>query len=282
MAALFQVIITLCGYQRPLWRKLPSTSKQCQAFWVWPAIGAKLGLRCLKSSSESVHKAVKPNIQFLPSGAKQTYLVGPIPWGTLKQSLNDALQELGWEAKVLQAVPAGKDFRGVLWRVHALMPPPKNILHLESGEAVITRVDQPLVAEGNGGNAVLGSTASVNFVRKATEGVEGSIDSIFVNDPWASYKAPVVAPMHVPDALASLEQKVVSSVMAKLPRESMEVDEDRCDRVGRLEAKVQELHEQHGRMQAVIQDQGHTQQAQMVSNADAVPSPASTFGKGGG
>ena len=228
-------------------------------------VGAKLGLRCWKNASESVHMAVKPDIQYLPSGAKQTYMVGPIPWGTLKQSLNAALQQLGWEAKVLQAVPAGRDFQGVLWRVHALSPPPTTVLHLSSGEAVITRVDHPAIASSNGGNAVLGSNASVNFVRKGSELSDRGVDRIFLEDPWASYKAPIAPPVHVPDALASLEQKVVSSVMAKLPREAMEIDtEQGVDRVGALEAKVQELHEQHTRMQSVIQEQGHTQQAQMV------------------
>ncbi len=228
-------------------------------------IGAKLGLRCKQHDSAQVHAAVKPDIQYLPSGAKQTYLVGPVPWGTLKQSLNDALQEIGWEAKVLQATPAGKEFQGVMWRVHALMPPPKTILHLSSGEALITRVDNPIVAGGGSGNAVLGSSASVNIVKKGVDNSERGVDQIFVNDPWAAYQAPVVPPVHIPDALASLEQKVLTSVMSKLPKDSMEVDESLCsDRVGILEAKVQELHEQQTRMQSVIQDQGNNQQAQMM------------------
>ena len=228
-------------------------------------VGAKLGLRCRQCDSERVHKAVKPDIQFLPSGAKQTYMVGPVPWGTLKQSLNEALQTLGWEAKVLQAMPAGKDFKGVLWRVHALSPPPTSILHLADGEAVITRVDVPSQPGQSFCNAVLGSNASVKYVKKGNEQGDRGVDQVFANDPWAAYKAPVVPPMHVPDALASLEQKVLSSAIAKLPRESMEVDGEGClDRVGVLEAKVQELHEQQSRMQTVIQENGNNQQAQMV------------------
>ena len=192
-------------------------------------------------------------------------MVGPVPWGTLKQSLNEALQTLGWEAKVLQAMPAGKDFKGVLWRVHALSPPPTSILHLTDGEAVITRVDVPSQSGQSFCNAVLGSNASVKYVKKGNEQGDRGVDQVFANDPWAAYKAPVVPPMHVPDALASLEQKVLSSVIAKLPRESMEVDGEGClDRVGVLEAKVKELHEQQSRMQTVIQENGNNQQAQMV------------------
>lgn len=145
--------------------------------------------------------------------------------------------------------------QGVLWKVHALSPPPTSVIHLEAGEAVITRVDAPPSVGQGFSNAVLGSTASVQFVRKPQEPSDRGVDKVFVNDPWASYKSHVV----------SLEQKVISSVIAKLPRETMEVDDTGClDRVGVLEAKVQELHEHQVKMQAVVQEQGNNQQAQMA------------------
>ncbi len=88
-------------------------------------LGNKYGLRCKHKDSPTVHAEVKPHTQFLPSGTKAIYLVGPVPWGTLKASLTSAFKEFGWECRPLNAIPAGKEVRGVMWKVQAVTPPPE-------------------------------------------------------------------------------------------------------------------------------------------------------------
>ena len=231
-------------------------------------IAGKYGLRCLADDSQNIHSAVKPDSPYLPSGTKLTFLVGPVPWGTLKQSLVSAFKELNWEARPLQAVPAGRDFNGVMWKVHALEVPPQNVLYLDTGEAVITRVDQKVYQPTPSVKPVLGSIASVNLATRSANG-QSKPDPIQLNDPWAAYngkigKAPAPAVV-APDAISALEKKITSSVIAQLPKDNMELDGDfNTVRVDRLESQVQVLHDQQAKLQSLINDNAATQQAQLV------------------
>lgn len=232
-------------------------------------LGMKLGVRCLVADSSAVHQATKPDSQFLPGGAKQSYLIGPVPWGTLKQSLNEAFNDMGWKARAVQAIPAGRAVEGVLWKIQSTQPPPEKVIKLASGDAVITRVDLPSPPKP-GAKVILGSAASKNLVHKGSD--EGKnfppgVDGIFAEDPWAKYKAitPVAMPAKsiVPDHLAGLEQKVVDKVLARLPKESMEVDTDaNASRVDVLEAQVQQLHDQQQQLHLAVQESNRTHQAQ--------------------
>ena len=227
-------------------------------------IAGKYGLRCLAVDSHHVHSAVKPDSPYLPSGTKLTFLVGPVPWGTLKQSLVSASEEMKWEARPLQAVPAGRQFTGVMWKVHALHPPPCNVLHLATGEAVITRVDSQISQPTSNVKPALGSMASVNLTTKTSDAQRA--DPIQLNDPWAAYRSKS-SPQAVvaPDALAALEKKLTTSIMAQLPKDNMELDGDyNTARVDRLESQVQALNEQQNKLQTLLHDNATTQQAQIV------------------
>ena len=104
-------------------------------------VGNRFGLRCKVEHAASLHQALKPGSAFLPSGRKQQYLVGPVPYGTIKDSLGKALVESGWIARPVQAVPASKNVDGVMWKVQSVEPPPTNVLQLAHGEVLISRLD---------------------------------------------------------------------------------------------------------------------------------------------
>ena len=225
-------------------------------------LGSKFGLRCYQKDSQTVHQEVKPNTQFLPSGAKAVYLVGPVPWGTLKTSLSTAFQEFGWACRPLNAIPAGRDVPGIMWKVQSVSPPPRNVLHLQGGDAVITRWDQPQTQAHEASFPVIGSTQSKQLVAKSAGG-KGQ-DMLQLNDPWASYgKALRPPPAPAGDVIANLEQKVVTQVMAKIAK-PMECDDDTTQqRVHDLEAKVQALHDHQTRLQAAVNDHASNHQAQL-------------------
>ena len=67
---------------------------------------------------------------------RQLYLVGPLPFGIVRQSLVEALRELGWSARPLHALPAARNVTGVMWKVQSTSVPPKSVLALKDGEAV--------------------------------------------------------------------------------------------------------------------------------------------------
>ena len=91
-------------------------------------MGNKLGVRCAMQDAEYIHRAVKPSSSFLPAGRKLFFLLGPVPFGTLKQSVCDAVASIGWQARPVQPVPTSSQVEGVLWKVQSVGPPPQNII----------------------------------------------------------------------------------------------------------------------------------------------------------
>ena len=82
------------------------------------------------------------------------------------------------------------------------------------------------------------------------------LDPLQSFDPWACSSKPTV---HGPGPVEEFERKLVEAVIAKLPKESMEVDgtsDESTARVEVLERQVQELREgQHG-LHAMMVEQG--------------------------
>jgi len=58
-------------------------------------LGTKLGLRCRVEFAAALSAKIRPEQVFLPQGDKLTFLVGPMPYGTLKSSLTKAMSENG-------------------------------------------------------------------------------------------------------------------------------------------------------------------------------------------
>ena len=67
------------------------SSRQLQTFWVQRDLVISLGVRCKASFAEQVHGCIKPGGSFLPPGKKSLYLLGPLPFGTVRDSLIELL-----------------------------------------------------------------------------------------------------------------------------------------------------------------------------------------------
>ena len=106
---------------------------------------------------------------------------------------------------------------------------------------------------------------------------QAKVDTLQLHDPWedAHKKRSAGGPAPgLPDPVVALEQKVVESVLAKLPKANMEVDSAANEdamiaRVDLLERKVNELHDGQCRIQAVVTEQGkqHGHQIQRLETA---------------
>lgn len=228
-------------------------------------LGTKWGLRCLASDASKLHEAVKPDSEFLPAGQRQLYLVGPLPFGIVRQSLVEALRELGWSARPLHALPAARNVTGVMWKVQSTSVPPKSVLALKDGEAVITRFDQVPVVE-QVARPVIGSSATVNMCKSFTAVDKQKIDPFQVNDPWAKPSSvdAVMETAGVGDVVASLEQRVVDSVLSQLPKQSAGACEVASSRVEVLEKQVLQINQQQQQLHQAMQEQSVAQQSQLA------------------
>ena len=205
-------------------------------------LGAKVGLRRRTEHAAEVFAKLRPGHTFLPPGKRQTFLVGPFPFGTLQASVAKALQSAGWTAKPVQAVPAKSHVQGLMFRVQSVDDPPVKV-RMAHGDVMFAREDdvsQPARTEPK----VVATSATESFVPKACE-----VDLIQKNDPWA--KAASKLPQkpqtfQIGNPLEDMTQKVVAEVLAQLPKPGMEVDDDaNVDRrVSQLESQVQDLQNQ--------------------------------------
>ena len=222
-------------------------------------MGLRYGLRCRTEHAASLHESVKPTSNFLPQGRKRYYLVGPVPYGTIKSSMAEALLSVGWKIRPLQTVATPKQIDGIMWKVQSTDEPPRSVIQLEHGEVLVTKLEDPHVTT----EATVQVVGSDRTKQLCSTNAKGR-DPLQQFDPWASWGKSVNTTMSAPVAeepLANLEKKVLESVMAKLPKETMEVDGD-----GAVDRRFQDLEQrvlglQDGQQQLAnrIQEQGATQ-----------------------
>lgn len=111
-------------------------------------LGAKMGLRCKTQDAERLFADIRPGNVFLPVDKQSTWLIGPFPYGTVKSSIADALQSLGWQARPIQAMSAGLSTPGMMYKLQACTPPPCNKLSMSHGDVLVSRLDEDVNYSG--------------------------------------------------------------------------------------------------------------------------------------
>ena len=229
-------------------------------------IGDRFGLRVLASQAASVHKVVRPDAVYLSQGVRQTFLIGPIPYGTDRKALSRALLKVPWEAKPLQPITAVEGQKGVMWTVVAVQEPPQNIVQMAHGEVVITRQKDQVEQKQNPSKPVAApSTISLCGMQART----GQVDPWLKLDPWGGYQPTVKQDAHqtelavANESLRQLETKIEQSVISKLPQISPMEQDDMPDRVAELETRFQALMDRQQKLESVVQETSTSQSAQI-------------------
>ena len=233
-------------------------------------MSSKFGVRCLVADAARVHEAVRPGIPYLPPGRKEFYIVGPVPFGTLKSSLAQVFQSFQWRARPVQPTPAAPHIAGLMWKVQAVEEPPVSVIPTEHGEMVVSKVGE-VVQSNVPKSGIVGSTSTVQLCTAP----QTSQDPLQLYDPWADWskasahvvKQPAVDPVEI------LEQKVLDAVVAKIPSQGSQQTHLQS-RVDALEQKVAEIAESQVRVQSTVQEQGRQHQQQMAHIEAAVSDQA--------
>ena len=227
-------------------------------------MGSKYGIRCQTCHAESVHATIRPGGQYLPQGKKTHYLLGPVPFGTLKTSVSQILDLLSWSGRPMHTVPTASHINGVMWKIAAVDPPPETLVLTDHGEMLITRIDEP-TASSAPSSSLLGASHTVSLVTSQAP----KIDPLQMNDPWEKHRGvgqmvngPTISAC---DPAEALEKKVVEAVVAKLSATNMNVDSDdgQNARVTTLEQKVNELHASQTQLHSIVVEQSNRQQTQI-------------------
>ena len=234
-------------------------------------MGQRYGIRCHKDCAEEIHAMVKPGGAYLPQGRKSNYIMGPMPFGTLRSSIMQIVEMLNWAARPMQPITAASHIQGVMWRLQAVDPPPRHIVQTDHGEVLISRVDEPSQTSTSRA-CVVGARHTLSLI--SAQGDKG-IDVLQICDPWeqAVNRGVATGPKTVckaSDPVEVLEKKVADAVIARLPSAvpAMEVDgqhDELASKVAVLEQQVQELHSNQTKMHSMVSEQSQAQSSQIAS-----------------
>ena len=236
-------------------------------------IQKKYGLGMSVPQAEAVHQHLKGTQPFLPGGAKQVWILGPLPWGTTRKSVTQLLQQWSWQGKPLQPSGRAADGSGLMWSVQSIEPPPHTVYSLAHGDIVLTRADKPLQAA-----PITPQVEASRHTRDSLAGGLQAVDPLSINDPWGGPRAASsqsasrtggtsgVTHAH----LANLE----ASILAKVSQQKHEQTGEDSVMEGAWEQRVAALESQVQQLSTVQQAQSHqtasvaAQVAQLNSKID--------------
>ena len=229
-------------------------------------LGQKMGVRCRVEDAGRLHQLLKPGSEFLPPGRKQFFMVGPVPFGTLKDSISAMCASIQWVARPVQPMAGARHFDGIMWKVQAIDSPKQLVIPASHGEVLITKMTDQHVVMAEAPKVV----GAEHTVQLCSSGGKSEIDPIFVQDPWAVKKinpqSEQAVKFSTADPLVDLEKKVVEAVLQQLPKSSREgVDFDgdiamgsNDARIQTLEKQVSELRDGQCQLHSMICEQGHS------------------------
>lgn len=115
---------------------LANQTTQCESTLV--RSGDRYGIRVSHENAETVHRAHRPDLVFLKGADLKKYTIGPLPYGTTKQSLAKIFKSWDWPSRPIGPQGQAKDRSGVNWQVQASAPPSHWIFQLAHGDVMIT------------------------------------------------------------------------------------------------------------------------------------------------
>ena len=241
-------------------------AKQTSQFPTWIVrSGDRYGLRVEEKHIPDLHKLHRPDIEYLEGQTMAMYRVGPLPYGTTKQSLQKVFKEWSWKARAGQ--PQGQDTHGVMWTAQATEPPSHWVFTMGHGDLLITKLHSPKDKPSPLTSAPLTSHRTMQHLtavsnKKPWE--KQQHDPWTNDDPWlhATSKAGTgISPAQLSTIETNVEKRILAQLPTNVKPDDMEMEPDVDHRVSQLESQVQQLKETVQQASASMQSFQH-QQAQ--------------------
>ena len=218
-------------------------------------LGTKYGLRCHVKHEELLHKAVCPSKPFVACAIKEVYKLEPLPAGTQRQSLVDAIKSIGWKAKPLQPT---KGSQGKAWNIGAEGPPPQPFIETQFGWVTITKV-KAVTPQLQAQDIVATAKTRLHIKENSSSSVQASdskgIDPWVANDPWGNFtpvtKAAQVPSQHVQQKFDDVEARLQESLQAQVSATIQQQDDSR---ISSVENRIQALVDSQEKLQAWVAD----------------------------
>ena len=232
-------------------------SMQCEPLSIGIArAGRRYGVRVHAKHYQTVFAKLKPDSQFLAPGERLHWHCGPWPFGSDRKMLAKIFGDMQWQARPIQ--PAKTVEGGIMWLVQSVVAPNQAVWNLPHGPVVVSRCES-MSANMTQSSQVIGPQSTVELCSSNAE-----TDPWLTKDPWqgALKSVPVQSSPNVAVQIHELEERLEKSILAKLPCERMETDED-DDRVHQLELQLQQLATRQQSLEGIVQEHHHQHTAQV-------------------
>ena len=185
-------------------------------------VGDRHGLRCAAKDEEALHNHIRPDIPFLPQGARFVYHSGPWPPGTQKGAITKLLSSIQWRARAVQPLP-GNDGHGAWWVLHAASPPAQTVVHTQEGELLLVEQKAKTSVMPVPPPAMVAARATLQSFRP-----HALVDPLTVADPWAEAAAarhrapPGLGPLASLESVQEMKAEVEKAVLSKVRKEPLD------------------------------------------------------------
>ena len=103
-------------------------------------VAQRYGLKTSVASAQVIHEQFRQDTPFL-AGHTTTYVVGPLPWGCTRHTLQKLIASWNWPAKAIQPAGRSADGNGILWHAQASLPPQHPVITMSHGDVLIVAKD---------------------------------------------------------------------------------------------------------------------------------------------
>ena len=197
--------------------------------------GDRYGLRVKPEDAEAVHQQHRPELQFLQGSDLKKFKMGPMPYGSTKQSIMNLCKRWGWQARPIGPQGQTADRSGTMWALQSAQSPPSWVYQLAHGDVLISPEEvaaQPVAQP----MSVLASQKTLMSLKQPHQ-APTSDDPWLHHDPWKSTARPKELSVgQVHSIEANLEKKLIAKLQPGDANMS-EVDE----RVSVLEQQIEQL-----------------------------------------
>ena len=80
----------------------------------------------------------RPEVLFIQGTELNKFRVGPLPYGSTRQSIANVFRKWEWEARPIGPYAQSTDRAGMIWTVQAAKPPENLVYQLAHGDVLIT------------------------------------------------------------------------------------------------------------------------------------------------
>ena len=235
--------------------------------------GDRYGLRVENQLAEKVHQIHRPDLQFLQGTDLKRYKMGPMPYGSTKQSIVNICNKCGWVARPIGPQGQTIDRSGTMWAMQAANPPASWIYQLAHGDVLISP-EENAPAEHIPQVQVLASTKTLQSLKQKSL-AEVKNDPWLHTDPWKQ-QTPTKGREVSVGQVAAIESQVEKRVLAK----TTEADASMSNVDSRVTQLEQQLEKMQGDMQTFQQQQvsqNQTVQQQLLSIDQKVERQSQAF-----